>query len=573
MPVDSQIPLQVRPPVIHELDLPRTFLTIAQYTRLAAESQATQARAAREQTVFDQRAGAGQYLRDLGRPAPVAAAPQPGPAYSEADLAALPPGASTPPVATAAPAPARPRTLLDPDVQADFKARFPHVADGWITQTLKHSQDQLTLRADSFEQLARGIPAIKSQADLDAFTLLAQSIFPEVAGRLPKVYSPEAMAPVQQGALSVAAQFEHALKEGAQKIAQQSADTASKAEQRERDRITYFDNIDGTKQAGPTYFGPTSVGGQASVQPGSTIPGTGAKWTPGEAEAAARFQHAARSNARLAVIESEIAALGTDPSTDPTRDAQGVFTSDGINAQTPAEREAALLQYYANTPKRTINEYLEDKTRLPGAGPRVYANNAPDTFTGRGFSRIVPSITEDLAATKAAGLAGTVGSAVGGVAGGAAAAKRGQIIGGTGVQTGSHLGGGVGGAVGENLGNKHLDPRRQQYYGEQLNFITAVRGETLSPDAIALARKQFFPQPGDSDSEIVRKRQVREEELSSLATKVNRQQGMVPTGQTQLPTPGARTYTMEDVRKASQATGRPINEVLADAKRQGVVIR
>ena len=161
-----------------------------------------------------------------------------------------------------------------------------------------------------------------------------------------------------------------------------------------------------------------------------------------------------------------------------------------------------------------------------------------------------------------------------GSAGGAAAAKRGQIIGGTGVQTGSHLGGGVGGAVaGENLGNKHLDPRRQQYYGEQLNFITAVRGETLSPDAIALARKQFFPQPGDSDSEIVRKRQVREEELSSLATKVNRQQGMVPTGQTQLPTPGARTYTMEDVRKASQATGRPINEVLADAKRQGVVIR
>ena len=38
-------------------------------------------------------------------------------------------------------------------------------------------------------------------------------------------------------------------------------------------------------------------------------------------------------------------------------------------------------------------------------------------------------------------------------------------------------------------------------------------------------------------------------------------------------TPAAPTFSMDDVRKAAQVTGRSVDEVLADASRRKIVIR
>jgi len=315
------------------------------------------------------------------------------------------------------------------------------------------------------------------------------------------------------------------------------------------------------------------------------IPGTERPRTGEENLAAARLHQAAVSNGRLAGIEAEIAGFGTDPSKDPTRDATGVLLGDpegktvgvGINAQTPAQRDRELQQYLENTPGRQLNEFLETK-RLPVMDPTMRPTNAPDTYTGKGLIRVVPSVLEHTLATNPGGLGSTVGAVAGGAAGLVGGSRvggpAGAVVGSTSAaNAGARAGGALGESIGGDLAHKALDPRRQQYYGEQLNFITAVKGDNLSSDAVALARKQYFPQPGDTEQEVLRKRQVREEAVSALATQTNRPQGMVPRGQTQLPTPGATTYTMEDVWKASKVSGRSINDVLADAKRQGIVIR
>src|SRR4029077_8079874 len=73
--------------------------------------------------------------------------------------------------------------------------------------------------------------------------------------------------------------------------------------------------------------------GPAGTSPAGTpgtglIPGTERPRTGEENLAAARLQQGAMSNRRCAQIEAAIAAFGTDPSQDPTRDATGVFLGD-----------------------------------------------------------------------------------------------------------------------------------------------------------------------------------------------------------------------------------------------------
>lgn len=115
------------------------------------------------------------------------------------------------------------------------------------------------------------------------------------------------------------------------------------------------------------------------------------------------------------------------------------------------------------------------------------------------------------------------------------------------------------------LGNKFLDPTRREYYGEMLNFIAAVRGEEtsrISPETFNLEARRFFPVAGDREADVLRKRQVREDALSALATRTNRPQGMVPRGQTIMP-PG------QGANAGSSGTAAEVAAVLAFAKSKG----
>jgi len=597
MPTDPSIILAGKPPVIPELDLNSTFRTLGQLKYLQATTQAKEQEAARAQQLFEETGAGRRLLSSLGTgPASAAppAAPAGGPPFDDATLAALPQGGSTPvPAATptaAAPA-ARQRSILDRDVQAELYRIAPHAADELLKAGLSTHTSTLEGKQKLFESLARPLSMVHDEPSYQAWlTMVGTALPPELIAHFPTSYpGPEGIAKMQQGAQGIDTQITQAIEQSKAATLRLQAKTSQQTEDRMGRKVIV---VAGEQGGVPIYeFAQPGTGtGPAGPSPVGTpgtgpIPGTERPRTGEENLAAARLHQAAVSNGRLAGIEAEIAGFGTDPSKDPTRDATGVLLGDpegktvgvGINAQTPAQRDRELQQYLENTPGRQLNEFLETK-RLPVMDPTMRPTNAPDTYTGKGLIRVVPSVLEHTLATNPGGL----GSTVGAVAGGAAGLVGGSRVGGpagavvgytSAANAGARAGGALGESIGGDLAHKALDPRRQQYYGEQLNFITAVKGDNLSSDAVALARKQYFPQPGDTEQEVLRKRQVREEAVSALATQTNRPQGMVPRGQTQLPTPGATTYTMEDVWKASKVSGRSINDVLADAKRQGIVIR
>ncbi len=112
MPVEATIALAGKPPVIPELDLNKTYLTLGQLKYLSAEAARTQAQTGLVETqgaeALDTLAGrrrvrlagppgapdpaaAGATLRSLGQPQAS------GPPFDEATLAGLPAGGSTPP--------------------------------------------------------------------------------------------------------------------------------------------------------------------------------------------------------------------------------------------------------------------------------------------------------------------------------------------------------------------------------------------------------------------------------------------------------------------------------------------
>jgi hypothetical protein len=80
------------------------------------------------------------------------------------------------------------------------------------------------------------------------------------------------------------------------------------------------------------------------------------------------------------------------------------------------------------------------------------------------------------------------------------------------------LGGGVVSAV----GNKMLSPENQKAMQAQRDFVTAVlrqeSGATISPSEFDNARKQYFPQPGDSEQVISQKKANRETAINGFST-------------------------------------------------------
>lgn len=70
-------------------------------------------------------------------------------------------------------------------------------------------------------------------------------------------------------------------------------------------------------------------------------------------------------------------------------------------------------------------------------------------------------------------------------------------------------------------GNFALDPKQQMFFQAERNFINAVlrreSGAVISPEEFSNARKQYIPQPGDSDPVKEQKRRNRETVLRSLS--------------------------------------------------------
>ena len=70
-------------------------------------------------------------------------------------------------------------------------------------------------------------------------------------------------------------------------------------------------------------------------------------------------------------------------------------------------------------------------------------------------------------------------------------------------------------------GNFALNPQQQKFFQAERNFINAVlrreSGAVISPDEFSNARKQYIPQPGDSDGVLGQKRRNRETVLRSLS--------------------------------------------------------
>ena len=396
---------------------------------------------------------------------------------------------------------------------------------------------------------------------------------PEVAARLPlNDPGPEARAKLQQNAQDLHTQFTQAIEASKTETLRMQAKTQQQTEDRMGRKVLLAHGEQGDV---PIYeFAQPGAGNGPAGTPGTgPIPGTERPRTGEENLAAARLHQAAVSNGRLAGIEAEIAGFGTDPSKDPTRNVAGVYMGDptgklvgvGINAQTPAARVREIQQYLQNTPNRWERSVIDTDQGPPPQDPTMRPTNAPDTYTGKGLIRVVPSVLEHSLATNPGALGSTVGTVVGGAAGLVGGSRvggpAGAVVGSTSAaNAGARAGGALGESIGGDLAHKALDPRRQQYYGEQVNFITAVKGDNLSSDALALARKQYFPQPGDNEAEVLRKRQVREETVSALATLTNRPQGMVPRGQTQMPTPRQPiSVTRSQVHELAKRNGKTID--------------
>jgi hypothetical protein len=619
MPTDPSIILAGKPPVIPQLDVNQTFRTLGQLKYLQATTQAKEQEAARAQQLFDETGAGRGLLSSLRTPQPgTPATPgQPGlaplgplqsaPGRSNA-LAPEPgtivnPGAGTTyaryptegqaaqPATPGTPA-GRPRSILDPEIQQELYRIAPHAADDLLKAGLSTHTSTLEGQQKLYESVARSLTSVTDEGSYQAWRTMASTVLPgEVASRLPaNDPGPEGRAKLQQNAQDLHTQFTQAIEASKAATLRMQAKTAQQTEDRQGRKVIV---VPGEQGGVPIYEYPQpgTGTGPAGTSPAGTpgtgpIPGTERPRSGEENLAAARLHQAAVSNGRLALIEAEIAGFGTDPSQDPTRNSAGVYMGDptgklvgvGINAQTPEERVRDIQQYLQNTPHRGERSVIDTDQGPPPRDSTMRPTNAPDTYTGKGLIRVVPSVLEHNLATNP----GALGSAVGAVVGGAAGLVGGSRVGGpagavvgstSAANAGSRAGGALGESIGGDLAHKALDPRRQQYYGEQLNFITAVKGDNLSSDALALARKQYFPQPGDSEQEVLRKRQVRKEAVSSKATLTNRPQGMVPRGQTHMPTPQATTYTMEDAWKASKATGRSIDDVLADAKRRNIEIR
>lgn len=89
----------------------------------------------------------------------------------------------------------------------------------------------------------------------------------------------------------------------------------------------------------------------------------------------------------------------------------------------------------------------------------------------------------------------------------------------------------IGGAVGA-IGNSMLSDNQQKVDQAQRDFVNAVlrneSGAVISPGEFDNAKKQYFPQPGDSDAVIEQKRRNRETEINGLNSIASGQRDQQP---------------------------------------------
>jgi hypothetical protein len=203
-----------------------------------------------------------------------------------------------------------------------------------------------------------------------------------------------------------------------------------------------------------------AFGGAATV-----VPGTEAAFqaTPGERMADAR------ARAQMAQAERHFQAQQANPSKEIKETEQGLFAIDKkTGAATPVTMEGKPLQA-----GKALTEYQGKST-----GFALRAKEAHDILGNLDYSPAAVSTKQSLESYR-----------------------------------------GVGGPLGV-AANVMMSPQSQQADQAQRNFVNAIlrqeSGAAISESEFQNARKQYFPQPGDSAKVIEQKRQNRETAIKSL---------------------------------------------------------
>ena len=112
----------------------------------------------------------------------------------------------------------------------------------------------------------------------------------------------------------------------------------------------------------------------------------------------------------------------------------------------------------------------------------------------------------------------------------------------------------IGGSLGTAL-NFTQSPEQQQIEQAQRNFINAVlrpeSGAVISPEEFDNARKQYFPQPGDSPEQVAQKNAGRQQKIAGLRAEAS------PRGMAQAQTELAARQTVSELDRMPKASDHP----------------
>lgn len=254
MPVDPQIALQVKPPVLPDLDMKGNLLTLAQFRYLGEEAAKLRQETAQKQRAFADQARVGPLTQDylktgtlpgqtgmlssIGRPqAPPPSAPQPGTLSSTPLAVDGPTGAyaQTPPAAPpqASPRPPAARSIFDPEFQAALHTAAPYAAGDYIkgaaelaAKRATNHLETLKLAGEQLQYVLRQVGTVHDQSSWSALLAAARSTGLTLTG-VPEQYSAAAKAQLASTALTLQDQHKLLLDQGKLKVEQQNADTAA----------------------------------------------------------------------------------------------------------------------------------------------------------------------------------------------------------------------------------------------------------------------------------------------------------------------------------------------------------
>lgn len=239
MPVDASIALAGKPPVLPELDLNKTFLTLGQLKYLAAQTAVAQTAGADAAATLAAKqrvrgvplaADAGAPLASIGQPAP-GGMPGAGAPVLPTDTTAPPAsGANAPSVPAQSPqqrTPAETATLARALIAADPFEGAKAAKDLMDLDTLKltNAGTQLAQLGKHAEIGANLAKDIKDQAGLDRARLILGHITGGQVEHLPTVYSPDAVAQLANMTRSAQQKIEEGQKTLDQAIAAHTAET------------------------------------------------------------------------------------------------------------------------------------------------------------------------------------------------------------------------------------------------------------------------------------------------------------------------------------------------------------